>query len=274
MSSGTPARSLAATAERSATAAARSSAKTLAMPRSASVSVSSLGTWDGTGRQERQPGQTLRSPPSGNKGDRQHAQGPVTRGGRGGTGRSCSLAPFDRLREAVGEQAQHRQIKSGSSAFCRLPGRIVGLPRLQEPGLGRGDPAGQEIQRAQQPAAPCARPGGRRAGGQDLRLGHLAVSDQDLQRVQQAAIGRLRLAAEPGRLRQPGSRLRRPAMSAALAGGRLQLDGQPVVRADRRRHPVPQRPVPIHQARRPLVQPTPPRRAQICRRRPAAPAGG
>ena len=50
---------------------------------------------------------------------------------------------------------------------------------------------------------------------------------------------------------------------AGLPAGRLQLVGQRVVRAGRRRHPVPQRPVPVHQTRRPLVQPAPPGRAQI-----------
>ena len=217
----------------------------------------------GGGGQERQPGQALGSPPIGEKGDRQHAQGLVAHGGRGGAGRRRPLTPFDRLRDPARDQAQHRQLESGRGAHGRVPGRVVGLPRLQQAGLGRSGPAREEIQRAQQPAAPRARPGRRHPGGKDLRLGHLAVDDQDLQRVQQTAIGRRRLAADRRRLRQPGRRLRRPAQVAGLPAGRLQLAGQPVVRADRRRHPVPQRPVPVHQARRPLVQPAPPGRAQI-----------
>ena len=52
-------------------------------------------------------------------------------------------------------------------------------------------------------------------------------------------------------------------MAAALASGRLQLGGQLVVRACRRGHPVPQRLVPVHQARGPLVQPAPPGRVQV-----------
>ena len=139
----------------------------------------------------------------------------------------------------------------------------MGLPGIQQVYLGRVAPAGQEIQRAQQPAAPRVRPGGGHPDGQDLCLGHLTVCDQGLQRVQQAAIGRLRPAAQRGRLRQPGRRLRRPAVASGVPAGRLQLGGQPFVRPCRRGHPVPQRPVPVHQARRPLVQPAPPGRAQI-----------
>ena len=113
------------------------------------------------------------------------------------------------------------------------------------------------------PAAPRARRGGRHPGGKALRLGHLTGGDQDLQRVQQAAIGCRRVAAGGRGLRQPVRRLRRPAQVPGFPASRLQLAGQPVVRAHRRRHPVRQRLVPIHQARRPLVQPSPPDGAEI-----------
>ena len=139
----------------------------------------------------------------------------------------------------------------------------MALPRLAQAFLGRTGPAREEIQRAQQPAPPRARPGSPHPGGQDLRLGHLAARDQDLQCVQQAAIRRRGLAARRCRLRQPGRRLRHPAQPVGLPACRLKVAGQLVVRACRRRHPVLQRRVPAHQARRLLVQPAPPDRAQI-----------
>ena len=79
------------------------------------------------------------------------------------------------------------------------------LPRLAQAFLGRTGPTREEIQRAQQPVPPCARPGGPHPGGKDLGLGHLAGGDQDLQRVQQAAIRRRGMAARRRRLHQPGS---------------------------------------------------------------------
>ena len=139
----------------------------------------------------------------------------------------------------------------------------MGLPRLAQAFLGHTGPAREEIQRAEQPAPPCARLGGHQPDGQDLRLGHLTAGDQDLQRIQQAAIRRPGLAARRRRLRQPGCRLRHPAQAVGLPAGRLELGRQPVVPAGRHRHPVPQRFVPIHQARRLLVHPAPPRRAEI-----------
>ena len=228
----------------------------------------------GGGGQERQPGQALGSPPIGEEGDRQHAQGLVAHGGRGGAGRRRPLTPSDRLRDPARDQAQHRQLESGRGAHGRVPGPIVGLPRLQQPGLGRSGPAGEEIQRAQQPAAPRARPGGRHPGGKDLRLGHLAAGDQDLQRVQQAAIGCLRLAAGRRRLRQPGRRLRRPAQVGGLPGR------PPPARRPARR---PGRPPPPPGAPAPGPdRPGPPPAGAAGaagpgsdrRRRPAAPAGG
>ena len=187
----------------------------------------------------------------------------MAHGGRGGAGPGCPLAPVDRLRDPARDQAQPRQRSGGRGACGRVPDPVVGLPRLHQPGLGGGGPAGEEIQRAQQPAAPRTRPGGLRADGQGLRLCHLAAGDQDLHRVQHAPVGRRGLAADGRRLRQPGRRLRRPAVAPGVPAGRLQLGGQPVVRAYRRGHPVAQRPVPVHQARRPLVQPAAPGRAQV-----------
>ena len=78
---------------------------------------------------------------------------------------------------------KHRQPGGGRGARGRVPGLIVGLPRLAQAFLGRGGPAREEIQRAQQPVPPRARPGGPHPGGKGLGLGHLAVGDQDLQRV-------------------------------------------------------------------------------------------
>ena len=181
----------------------------------------------------------------------------------GAAAAAARSAPSDRLRDPARDQAQHREPESRRGALCRVPGRVVGLPRLYQAGLGRDGPARKEIQRAQQQAAPRARPCRRHPGGKGLRLGHLTVGDQDLQGVQQPAIGRRRVAADGRRLRQPGRRLRRPAQIQGLPAGRLQLAGQPVVRATRRRHPVRQRLVPVHQARRPLVQPLPPGGAEI-----------
>ena len=216
----------------------------------------------GGGGQERQPGKALRSPPISKKSDRQHTQRRVPQPGRHAADPRRAAAPFNGLPDPSRLQAQPRHPAGRPSARGRLPDPVVSLPRLAQPGLTRGEPASVEIQRAQQQVAPCARPSGH-PGGQDTCLGHLTVGDQDLQRVQQPAIGRRRLAADRRSLRQPACRLRRPAQASSLPARRLQLIGQRVVRAGRRRHPVPQRPMPIQQARGPLVQPTPPRRAQV-----------
>ena len=236
MRSGTPARSLAAAVERSAIAPARSSAKTLAMPRSASVSVSSRGTSAGAAGRNASRARPSGPRPCGKKGDRQHAQGRVAHGGRGGADRRRPLTPFDRLRDPARDQAQHRQLGSGRGAYGRVPGPVVGLPRLQQAVLGRGGPAREEIQCAQQPAPPRARPGGRHPGGKDLRLGHLAVDDQDLQRVQQTAIGCPgSLLAAAACASQAAACAVRP-RSKGLPAGRLQL-GRPAGRPGRPRPP-------------------------------------
>ena len=208
------------------------------MPRSTSVSVYTRGTSAGAaGRNVR------RARPSGPRPwtERGIASTPRARwctaaGAAPAAGRP--LTPFDRLRDPARDQAQHRQLGGTAAPTDGVLGRVVGLPRCQQPVLGQSRPAGEEIQCAQQPAAPRARPGVH-PGGKDGRLGHLTVGDQDLQRVQQTAIGRRRVAAGGRRLRQPGRRLRRPARIQGLPAGRLQLAGQPVIQAGRRGHPMP-----------------------------------
>jgi len=135
------------------------------------------------GGQECQPGKALRPSPVGKKRDRQQTQRRVPHLSRGGVSPRRPLAPFDGLPDPSRLHAQPRQPAGGPRARRRLPDPIVSLPRLTQPGLGRGEPAGVEIQRAQQPAAPCVRPGGGHLGRQGLCPGHLTVGDQDLQRV-------------------------------------------------------------------------------------------
>ena len=152
-------------------------------------------------------------------------------GGRGAAGRRRPLTPSDRLRDPARDQAQARQL-GGSRGTCgRVPDPIVGLPRLHAgvPRPHRADPRRNPARPATSSAArPARRP---HPGGKDLGLGHLAGGDQDLQRVQQAAIRRRGMAARRRRLHQPGRRLRRPAQPVGLPAGRLKVTGQLVVRA-------------------------------------------
>ena len=255
--------------ERSATAPAKSSAKHLAMPRSTSVSVSSRGTSEGAAGRNASRARPCGPLPVGRNRRSPARPGP---GGARRPGRRQPPPPAHPTRSPPGSGPP----PSTSTASWVAAAAPTDASRTrswvchasQQAFLGRGGPAREEIQRAQQPAAPRARPGGPHPGGKDLRLGHLTGGDQDLQRVQQAAIRRRGVAARRRRLPQPGRRLRRPAQPAGLPAGRLEVTGQPVIRADRRRHPVPQRPVPVHQARRLLVQPAPPGRAKIAVHRP------
>ena len=62
--------------------------------------------------------------------------------------------------------------------------------------ISDGGAAGQEVQRAQQLAAPGTGRGGGRAAGEQLRLGHLAGEDQGLQRVQGPPVGQHGVGAD------------------------------------------------------------------------------
>jgi hypothetical protein len=172
------------------------------------------------------------------------------------------LAPGDGFLQPPGGGQVGRQGGGRDRSHHRLGAGVVRPPGLEQVGLGHRSPAAEQVEVAEQGAAPGAGTelADRRPQGQ--RRGHVGTAQQFSHRIEEQPL--LVGASRAGRrcLGQPRRRLSRHAIPRRLSRRHFQVTGQAVIGPDRGSHPVSEGGWGSDQRGRDPVQPVPLSRAK------------
>ena len=194
-----------------------------------------LGSGSG---QPAQPGQSFRAAPGQGQAQGHHDQGLQARGRVRGAGGDGPLAPGQGLIHPPQSAKVCGQRGGRGRAYQRFGVRVMGLPGLQQVGFHDRPPSAEQIEVAEQGAAPGAGTElcGLRPQGQ--RPGHIGAAHQCGQGIEEAALLLAVIRAGRRCLGQPRCGLSDVARFGRLLGRFLQVAGQAVVGPEGGSHPV------------------------------------